>query len=246
VIIARRRILEVEGRAAGRKGTMMDPRRSARVFANRETAGRQLAERMAEDRPEGDIVVLGLPRGGVPVAWELAEVLHAPLDVFVVRKLGAPFNPEYAVGAIAAGGVTVYNPEALAVLRLDEGKLEAIRQREQAELERRERMYRQGRPPPQLGGKTVILADDGIATGSTMRAAVEAVRHFEPASVVVAAPTGSSEAVELLEAAADRVAVLSVPEPYVAVGAWYELFPQLTDQDVVDLLARARTADEAR
>ena len=181
--------------------------------------------------------MLGLPRGGVPVAYELAQALNAPLDVFLVRKLGAPFNPEFAVGAIAAGGVVVYNDEALAGLALNERDLEPIIARERAELGRRDRAYRAERPPLVLDGKTAILVDDGIATGSTMRAAVAAVKALRAQRIIVAAPTASREAVAELERSADLVAVLSVPEPYIAVGRWYEHFPQIDDREVVELLA---------
>jgi predicted phosphoribosyltransferase len=185
--------------------------------------------------------VLGLPRGGVPVAWEVAAALQAPLDVFLVRKIGAPFNPEYAVGAIASGDITVFHRGALAALGLEEPDLEPIVARERAELARRERLYRSGRPPLVLSGKTAILVDDGIATGATMEAAVKAAKALSPATVVVAAPTAARESVESLKLVADDVVVLSTPEPYVAVGAWYDYFPQLTDEEVVDLLETAKT-----
>jgi putative phosphoribosyl transferase len=210
------------------------------VFRDRRDAGRQLGEWFLLHPPKGDLIVLGLPRGGVPVAYELAQALNAPLDVFLVRKLGAPFNPEYAVGAIAAGGVVVYNDEALAGLALDERDLGEIIAREGAELARRERAYRAERPPPVLDGKTVILVDDGIATGSTMRAAVTAVKALRAQRIIVAAPTASREAIADLERSADLVAALSVPEPYIAVGRWYEHFPQVDDREVVELLAACR------
>jgi len=180
--------------------------------------------------------VLALPRGGVPVAFEIAAALDAPLDVFLVRKIGAPFNPEFAAGAIAAGGTVVYNRAALAALGLREDDLEETVARERAEIARRERVYRQGRAPLALGGKTAILVDDGIATGATMRAAVDAARALRPKRIVVAAPTAASDAVAELERTADTVVVLAVPEPYVAVGRWYEEFPQLEDSEVVELL----------
>jgi putative phosphoribosyl transferase len=196
-----------------------------------------LAEWFVRHRPDGELIVLGLPRGGVPVAYELAKGLDAPLDVFVVRKLGEPFNPEFAIGAIASGGVVVYNDEAIADLALDPRVFQPIIERETVELMRRERTYRAGRPPLALEGKTVILVDDGIATGATMRAAVDAARGMQAERIVVAAPTGSRQAVAQLEQSADVVAVLSIPEPYVAVGRWYEHFPQIDDREVVELLA---------
>lgn len=206
------------------------------MFRDRRDAGRQLGRWLAESPSEAGRLVLGLPRGGVPVAYEVAAALQARLDVLVVRKLGAPFNSELAVGAVTAD-IVVYNEQAVAALALDEGDLEPIVTRERAELLRREARYREGRPPLVLEGEDVILVDDGIATGSTMRAAVDAVRAMNVRRVTVAAPTGSSDAVARLERAADLVAVLSVPEPYVAVGRWYEHFPQLADEEVVALLS---------
>ena len=211
--------------------------RGGRVFSDRQQAGRELGEWFRRERPSGELLVLGLPRGGVPVAFEVARALAAPLDVFLVRKLGAPFNPEFAVGAIATGDVVVYNDEAVAGLGLDARDLDPIIARERAELARRELAYRSGRPPLALEKKTVILVDDGIATGSTMRAAVAAAKAMHAKRVIAAAPTASRQAVAELERSADLVAVLEVPEPYEAVGRWYEHFPQLTDQEVVALLS---------
>ena len=183
-----------------------------------------------------DVVVLALPRGGVPVAREVAAALHAPLDVLVVRKIGAPFNPELALGAIAFGGVTVYNEQLLAELGIEEAELDGVRRREQAELERRERAYRGERPPPDLEGKTVVLVDDGVATGATMHAAVTATRALHPRRVVVAVPTSARDSYARLAEVADRVVALATPEPYFGVGAWYEEFHQLTDEEVVRCL----------
>jgi predicted phosphoribosyltransferase len=208
-----------------------------RVFSDRREAGRELGEWFRRQRPKGDLLVLGLPRGGVPVAYEVAAALAAPLDVFLVRKLGAPFNPEFAVGAIAAGDVVVYNEEAVAGLGLGSRDLDPIIARERSELTRRERAYRSGRPPLELEKRTVILVDDGIATGSTMRAAVAAAKAMHAERVIVAAPTASRQAIDELERSADLVAVLAVPEPYDAVGRWYEYFPQLDDREVVALLS---------
>jgi predicted phosphoribosyltransferase len=212
----------------------------ARIFADRHEAGRELAEWFARSRPEGEIIVLGLPRGGVPVAYEVAAALQVPLDVFLVRKLGAPFNPELAIGAVATGGIVVYNRDVLAGLRVSEPELEEIRRREEVELARRERAYRGSLPAPSLADKTVILVDDGIATGATMRAAVEAARQAQAGRIIVAAPTASRQAAALLEQSADVLAVLHVPEPYLAVGASYECFPQVADEQVVQFLADAR------
>ena len=208
-----------------------------KMFVDRRAAGRELGEHLAPRYPGADVIVLGLPGGGVPVAYEVAKALGAPLDVFVVRKLGAPFNPEFAIGAIASGGVTVYHQDAVRALRLDRAALEQIEARERAELARRERLFRAERPPLQLEGKTAILVDDGIATGATMEAAVTAAKALGPRRVVVAVPTGASDSVATLRRSADAVEVLSVPEPYIAVGAWYEHFTQTTDEEVVALLA---------
>jgi putative phosphoribosyl transferase len=194
-----------------------------------------------------NVIVLGLPRGGVPVALEVAAALHAPLDVIVVRKIGAPFNPELALGAVALGGVTVLNDALLRELRIDETDLEAARSRECAELERRERAYRGTRSMPELGGTTVVLVDDGIATGATMHAAVLATRAMSPRSVIVAVPTSAVDSVERLEAVADGVIALATPDPYYGVGAWYEEFHQLDDAEVLRCLevAEARWRKEA-
>jgi predicted phosphoribosyltransferase len=183
--------------------------------------------------------VLAMPRGGVPVALEVAKALQAPLDVIVVRKIGAPFNPELALGAVALGGVTVWNDNLLRALGFDEADLEGTRSRERAELERRERAYRGGRPMPDLADMTVVLVDDGIATGATMRAAVLAARALHPRRVIVAVPTSAVDSLERLESVADRVVVLATPEPYFGVGAWYEEFHQLDDAEVVRCLEAA-------
>jgi putative phosphoribosyl transferase len=208
-------------------------------FASRREAGRELGERLAGLGIAGRLVVLGLPRGGVPVACEVAAALRAPVDVLVVRKLGAPFNPELALGAIAYGGVTVYNRDLLREVGLDEHDLEPIRARELAELRRREIAYRGQWPPPDPRGATVIVVDDGMATGATMHAAVAAARALRAAAVVVAVPTAAVDAVERLEGVADRVVALVTPEPYFGVGAWYAEFDQLTDAEVVECLAAA-------
>jgi len=208
------------------------------MFRDREEAGKELGRLTARLGLTGDIIVLGLPRGGVPVAYEVAAALKAPLDVLVVRKLGAPYNAELAIGAIAFGGVTVYNDSLLAALNLDEADLEPIRAHEAAELERRENAYRGAKPPPDVAGKSVILVDDGIATGATMHAAVLATRALQPRRIIVAAPTSAIDSVERLEQVADRVIVLATPEPYFGVGAWYQDFPQLTDAQVTGCLER--------
>lgn len=212
---------------------------SDRIFRDRGDAGRKLGQRLAERHIGGkDVIVLGLPRGGVPVACEAAAAIGAAVDVLVVRKLGAPFNPELAVGSIASGGVIVYNRWILDRLGIDEDELEPIVERERWELARRDKAYRSGRPMPDLSGKIVVLVDDGAATGATMNAAVEAVKALGPRQVIVALPTSSREAAARLAAIADEVIALSTPEPYFAVGSWYEVFSQLSDDDVADWLAR--------
>ena len=180
--------------------------------------------------------MLGLPRGGVPVAAEVARALGAPLDVFVVRKLGAPSQPELALGAIASGGTIVLNDDIVRHLGVDPARLAPIVAAQRAEVEARDRLYRGDRPPLQLTGGTAVLVDDGLATGATMRAAVAAVRQLAAASVVVAVPVAAPEAVALLRAEADRVAVLSMPTDFVAVGLWYRDFRQVTDDEVRRLL----------
>ena len=216
----------------------------ARIFHDREEAGRQLGIRLRALDLRDDLLVLGLPRGGVPVACEVAVALAAPVDVLVVRKLGAPHNRELAVGALAYGGVTVYNDALLEMLNLTEQDLEPTRRSELAELTRREVVYRAGAAPLTVTNKTVILVDDGVATGATMHAAVLATRRLQPQRIIVAAPTGAIDSLERLEKVADQVVVLETPEPYYAVGAWYAAFPQLRDEEVVACLAAAarRTA----
>jgi predicted phosphoribosyltransferase len=213
-----------------------------KIFPDRSAAGRDLGRRLAEADIQGKVIVLGLPRGGIPVACEVGVALGAEVDALIVRKLGAPFNPELALGAIAYGGVTVYNDELLEQLGLDEAQLEPIRARELTELERRERTYRAGRPPLAIAGATVVIVDDGMATGATMHAAVVATRALAPARIIVAVPTAAVDAVERLERVADRVVALATPEPYFGVGAWYSQFPQLTDEEVVEALAAAHAA----
>jgi len=210
-----------------------------KIFRDRKDAGRQLGERLRGLKLGKDAIVLGLPRGGVPVALEVATALGVPLDVIVVRKIGARFNPELALGAVAFGGVTVYNDGLLRDLGLDEADLEGTRSRELAELERRERAYRGARPMPDLAGKMVVLVDDGIATGATMLAAVSAIRALHPKRVIVAVPTSAVDSVVRLEAVADRVIALATPEPYYGVGAWYGEFHQLDDAEVVRCLEAA-------
>ncbi|MBV8506632.1 MAG: phosphoribosyltransferase [Alphaproteobacteria bacterium] len=210
----------------------MQPQR----YRNRTDAGRQLAEKLAVYANRPDVLVLALPRGGVPVGFEVARALGAPLDVFLVRKLGVPGHEELAMGAVATGGVRVLNDEIVSGLGISEHEIDAAVARELQELARRERLYRGDRTPPDLAGRTVILVDDGLATGATMRAAVAASRQQRPARIVVAVPTASPDTGEALKAEADGVVCAITPEPFFAVGQWYEDFRQTTDDEVRDLL----------
>jgi erythromycin esterase-like protein/predicted phosphoribosyltransferase len=219
---------------------------AARRFRNRAEAGRLLAERLRDYAGRDDVVVLGLPRGGVPVAFEIARALDAPLDVFLVRKLGVPGHEEVALGAIATGGVRVLNKQLIESLDIPPEWIEAIDAKERRELERRERVYRGDRPPPDIAGKTVILVDDGLATGSTMLAAANAIREDDPARLVVAVPVADPDVCAGLRSVADEVVCLSTPQPLQAVGVWYGDFSQTTDDEVRDLLALARRPPAAR
>lgn len=208
-----------------------------RIFRDRRDAGRALAEKLSAYRGRDDVVVLGLARGGVPVGWEVAHDLGAPLDVFLVRKLGVPQWEELAMGAIASGGGVVVNEQLVARLNITEDAVQRVIERETTELRRRENAYRQGRPPPVLVGETVLLTDDGIATGASMRAAVRAVRASEPAQVVVAVPVGPASACRELGGEADAVVCVTMPAGFEAVGQVYADFRQVTDGEVRDLLA---------
>jgi predicted phosphoribosyltransferase len=214
-------------------------RMSENGFRDRRDAGRVLAGRLVQYRGRDDVVVLGLPRGGVPVAYEVARALGAPLDVFVVRKLGVPGHEELAMGAIASGGVRVVNEQVVGRLNLDETVLGRVAEVEGRELTRREQRYREGRGPPDLAGRVVILVDDGLATGSTMRAAVAAARRLGPARVVVAVPTAPASTCERLREEADEVVCATTPRPFRAVGYSYRSFPQTTDQEVTATLRSA-------
>ena len=212
----------------------MQPQR----FRNRTDAGRQLAEKLAAYAHRPGVLVLALPRGGAPVGFEVARKLGAPLDVFLVRKLGVPGYEELAMGAVATGGVRVLNDEIVRGLGISEHEIDAAAARELQELARRQRLYRGDRPLPDIAGRTVILVDDGLATGATMRAAIAAVRQQQPARIVVAVPTASPDTCEALKAEADDVVCAMTPEPFLAVGHWYEDFTQTTDDEVRELLAR--------
>jgi predicted phosphoribosyltransferase len=213
-----------------------------RVFRNRREAGQVLASLLAAYRGRPDVVVLGLPRGGVPVAYEIATALHAPLDVMVVRKLGVPGHEELAMGAIASGGVQVVNEDVVRHLGLTPAILTSVAAIEAQELARREQAYRGERPPVAVEGRTVILVDDGLATGSTMRAAVAALRRRHPARIIVAVPTAAPETCEELKQEVDEIVCAMTPTPFYGVGEWYEEFGQTSDDEVRDLLERAAPA----
>lgn len=208
-------------------------------FANRREAGKVLADRLRAYAGRDDVLVLGLPRGGVPVAYEVARSLGAALDVFVVRKLGVPQQPELAMGAIASGGVRVLNDDVVRWYRVPREAIEAVAQREERELARRERAYRNGRPAVPIEGRVVILVDDGLATGSTMRAAIAAIRRLNPSRVIVAVPVGARDTCEDLATLADGVVCARMPAAFSAVGLWYEDFSQATDAEVTGLLQEA-------
>jgi len=208
------------------------------LYRDRRHAGRVLAQALAgKYQGRTDVVVLALPRGGVPVAWEIAQRLRAPLDVFVVRKLGVPGQEELAMGALASGGIVVLNHEVVDALGIDEGTLSRVAADELRELIRRERSYRDGRPPAQVEGKVVILVDDGLATGSPMRAAVQALRQLRPRELVVAVPIAAASTCESIRAEVDDIVCGATPEPFRAVGLWYDDFSQTTDEEVHQLLA---------
>jgi len=208
-------------------------------FLNRAEAGQFLAENLSGYANRDDVLVLALPRGGVPVAAEVARRLKVPLDVFVVRKLGLPGHPELAMGAIASGGVRVFNGEVVNALRIPDEVIDAVSAEELAELQRREKVYRAGLPPLGVEGKTIIVVDDGIATGSTMLAAVSALRQLNAAQIIIAAPVVAASTYREMQRAADEVTAVIMPERFYAVGAWYEDFSQTSDAEVRNLLAQA-------
>jgi putative phosphoribosyl transferase len=208
------------------------------IFFNRAEAGRRLAEKLEKYAGRKDAIVLGLPRGGVPVAYEVAQRLSLPLDVFVVRKLGVPGFEELALGAIASGGVRVLNEDVVRALPNADQLVESVTAREMAEVERREQTYRDGRPAPDLRGRVVILVDDGLATGATMRAAVAALRQLGAAKIVVAVPVGAAETCREFEHEVDETVCVIAPEWFQAVGQFYEDFSQTSDEEVRELLAR--------
>jgi len=215
------------------------------AFIDRRHAGRVLASRLTKYAGRGDVFVLALPRGGVPVAYEVAFALGAPMDVFLVRKLGTPGHRELAMGAIASGGVRVVNEDVVRWYEISEAAIDRIAHEEQEELDRRERAYRDDRPAPDLTNKIVIVIDDGLATGSTMRAAAQAVRARRPASVVIAVPVGAPQTCAELAASADEVICARTPEPFSAVGQWYLNFEQTDDAEVRELLQKSSALPQA-
>jgi putative phosphoribosyl transferase len=210
-----------------------------RLFRDRADAGRQLATHLTAYAGLTDVLVLALPRGGVPVAFEVSESLNVPLDVFLVRKLGVPGHEELAMGAIATGGVRVLNEDVVQGLRISDEVIDAVAAREQTELERREHLYRNDLPAPDVQDRTCILVDDGLATGSTMRAAIAALRQQQPARIVVAVPVAAPSTCEEFQAEVDEAVCALMPEPFYAVGLWYEDFSATTDDEIRDLLQRA-------
>ena len=209
------------------------------TFPNRNEAGRALAAELGRYARRHDVVVLALPRGGVPIGFEIAHALHAPLDVFLVRKLGAPHYEELAMGAIASGGVRVLNQSVVNQLGITEDQIEEVAEAELHELERREQAFRQDQPPVLVSDRICILVDDGLATGSTMRAAVLALRQQQPQRIVIAVPVAAADTCAEFEPLVDEVVCLYTPEPFIAVGRWYDDFAQLTDEEVRDYLHRA-------
>ena len=214
------------------------PQVSSQTFSDRVEAGDALAERLSRFRDHDSVVVLALPRGGVPVGYQVASALQVPLDVFVVRKLGVPGHEELAMGAIASGGVQLVNDDVVGPLGIPASVIDSVARHEQIELERREQSYRGNREPIGLANKTVIIVDDGLATGSTMRAAVKAVRLQQPAKVIVAVPVGAPSTCAELARDADEVVCVRMPDPFVAVGLWYRDFAPTSDQEVRALLGK--------
>src|ERR1043166_6714319 len=211
------------------------------IYRDRIDAGKQLATRLSNYANRDYVLALALPRGGVPVAYEVAKALHAPLDIFLVRKLGVPGHEELAMGAISTGGVRVINADVVDHLRIPARVVDAVVEAELRELERRERLYRGARTEPEVSGKTVILVDDGLATGSTMRAAVEALRQQSPARIVVAVPVSASETCDEYRMGVDEIICAQTPAPFMGGGLWYQDFSQTTDAEVRDLLAKAES-----
>lgn len=209
------------------------------IFKNRRDAGKQLAEKLSEYEGQDDVIVLGLPRGGVPVAFEVAKALNVPLDVFIVRKLGVPGQPELAMGAIASGDIQVMNDSVVRRAGISEAQIEEVSQQEKEELKKREKAYRGARPDIDLQGKTVLLVDDGLATGASMRAAISALREHDPEKIIVAVPTAPPDTCQEFEPEVDQIICLHTPTPFWGVGGSYQNFSQTTNKEVRELLNRA-------
>jgi predicted phosphoribosyltransferase len=218
---------------------LVTSRRTEQPYGDRLQAGEELARALAGYAGRSDVTVLALPRGGVPVAFEVARSLHAPLDVYLVRKLGAPGEEELAIGAVASGGVRVLNTDIVRQLGVPEEWIASVSRKETSELDRRQRLYRQGRGALDVGGRIAILVDDGLATGATMKAAIASLRQLQPAEIVVAVPVAARPTAREIAALADRLVCPLQPETFRAVGEWYEEFPQTTDEEVQDLIDRA-------
>ncbi len=210
------------------------------IYQDRSEAGKHLASKLLKYKDRPDVILLALPRGGVPVAYEVAKALRAPLDIFLVRKLGVPGHEELAMGAIASGGVRVLNDETVDYLGIPDGVIDAITARELEELKRRELAYRGNRPAPDVKGRTVILVDDGLATGSTIRAAVQALRQQQPGKIIVGVPVSAPQSCDEYRIGADEIVCAVTPEPFFGVGQWYYDFSQTTDEEVRDLLRQAQ------
>jgi len=215
------------------------------IFADRAEAGRSLAWRLQKYGNRHDVVVLAVPRGGVPVAFEVADMLRAPLDVFLLRKLGVPGHEEVAFGAIASGGVRVLNPQVLRTLAINSSKIEAITAEAEQELKRQEAVYRNGEPPLSVGGKIAILIDDGIATGASLLAGIRALQQLRPAKIVVAVPVAPAPVAQRLAYEVDEMVCVATPEPFGAVGWFYDDFSQVEHEEVIELLVRNRRRESA-
>jgi putative phosphoribosyl transferase len=209
------------------------------IFRNRQEAGQRLASRLGEYANREDVIVLGVPRGGVPVAFEVATALNLPLDIFVLRKLGVPGHEELAFGAIGSGGVRVLDASVMEQLGISDLDIALVTRAEREELERREGLYRGSRPPLHVYGKTVILVDDGIATGSSLRAAIHALRPMKPAAIVIATPVAPPSTVRCLQHEVDELVCVEMPEPFYGVGQFYHDFSQVSDEEVIELLDHA-------
>jgi len=214
-------------------------------FSDRIEAGQSLAKRLSHLVGTPDLIVLALPRGGLPIGLQVAKALHAPLDIFLVRKLGAPMHQEFAIGALAENGARFINHHAVQQLGISETTIEQITTQEQQEMTRRTQLYRGQNPPPDITGHTVIVVDDGLATGATMRVAIQALRNQHPKKIVVAVPVGAADTCEELTQLADELICLVTPEPFHAVGLWYQRFPQLSDADVIRTLEQAKVLKAA-